>query len=85
LTRLWCSPGTPQEPIRIELAEGPVVDGIVIRNGRPVRAFVYAVPDDIELKSDFRAFQPLISDADGKFHIEGLVSAPSLHSVRQPD
>jgi hypothetical protein len=56
---LVVQPGTPQEPIRIELAEGAVVDGIVIRNGRPVRAFVYAYPTISNSNPISEPFSPL--------------------------
>jgi hypothetical protein len=71
-------PGATAEPIHITLAEGAAVAGVVNSNGRPVRAFVYAVPDDIEFKSDFRGFQPVTSEVDGKFRIEGLAPRPYI-------
>lgn len=66
------------QPIQITLAEGAIADGIVLRQGNPVRAWVYAVALDIESKTDFRVFQPVTSQADGKFRIEGLAPGSYL-------
>jgi len=64
--------GDSPQPIQIVLAEGAIVDGSVFRDDKPARAWVYAVAQDIESKADFRVFQPVASQADGKFRIEGL-------------
>jgi hypothetical protein len=69
--------GSP-EPIRIVLVEGAIVDGVVHHHGKPVKAWVYAVAEDIEPKSDFREFQPILSDEDGKFHMQGLAPGSYL-------
>ena len=65
-------PGESPNPIRVVLAEGALVDGIVDRDGKPARAWVYAVAENIDTKNDFRLFQPVFSDEDGEFHISGL-------------
>jgi hypothetical protein len=70
--------GDSPEPIHIVLAEGAKVDGVVHRHGKPVSAWVYAVAEDIEAKSDFREFQPVLSDEDGKFHMQGLAPGSYL-------
>jgi protocatechuate 3,4-dioxygenase beta subunit len=70
--------GDSPEPIRIVLAEGAIVDGVVHHHGKPVMAWVYAVAEDIEPKSDFREFQPVLSDEDGKFHMQGLAPGSYL-------
>lgn len=70
--------GDSPEPIRIVLAEGAIVDGVVHHHGKPVKAWVYAVAEDIEPKSDFREFQPVLSDEDGKFHMQGLAPGSYL-------
>jgi protocatechuate 3,4-dioxygenase beta subunit len=70
--------GDSPEPIHIVLAEGAIVDGVVHRHGQPVNAWVYALAEDIEPKSDFREFQPVLSDEDGKFHLQGLAPGSYL-------
>jgi hypothetical protein len=70
--------GDSPEALRIVLAEGAIVDGVVHHHGKPVKAWVYAVAEDIEPKSDFREFQPILSDEDGKFHMQGLAPGSYL-------
>jgi len=70
--------GDSPQPIQIVLAEGAMADGIVFRDGKTVRAWVYGVAEDIESKADFRVFQPVASEADGKFRIEGLAPGSYL-------
>jgi len=71
-------PGDSPEPIHVVLAEGAIVEGVVHRYGEAVKAWVYAVAEDIEPKSDFREFQPILSDEDGKFHMQGLAPGSYL-------
>ncbi len=78
LDRLNIAAGESPQAIRIVLAEGAMADGIVLREGNPAPAWVYAVAQDIESKTDFRVFQPVASDADGKFRIEGLAPGSYL-------
>lgn len=49
----------------------------MLRDGKPARAWAYAVAEDIEPKTDFRVFQPVASEEDGKFRIQGL--APGFY------
>jgi hypothetical protein len=51
---------------------------LVQRNGQPSRAWVYAVAEDIETKTDFREFQPVTSEPDGEFRIQGLAPGSYL-------
>ncbi|ABF42072.1 hypothetical protein Acid345_3071 [Candidatus Koribacter versatilis Ellin345] len=66
--RLAVNPGDIPSPIRIVLAEGEIVTGTTLRNGKPARAFVYAVPSE----NDARAFQGVPSDEHGQYKLEGL-------------
>jgi hypothetical protein len=66
--RLTVNPGDIPVPVRIVLAEGAIVAGTTLRNGKPVRAFVYAVPG----QNDARGFQSFPSDEHGQFKIVGL-------------
>jgi hypothetical protein len=50
----------------------------VHHQGKPVKAWVYAVAEDIEPQSDFREFQPVLSDEDGKFQMLGLAPGSYL-------
>jgi Carboxypeptidase regulatory-like domain len=70
--------GDSPEPIRIELAQGAIVDGVVRRGGKPVKAWIYAVADEIQSKSDFREFEPVLSEEDGKFEVQGLAPGSYL-------
>lgn len=63
--------GLTPDPIRLLLAEGASVEGVTRRGGRPVRAWVYAIPR----QPDERPFQPVSSGPDGKFRIQGLAPA----------
>jgi len=71
-------PGDSPEPIRIVLAEGAIVDGSVYQGGKPSRAWVYGVAEEIESKADFRVFQPVVSKEDGTFHMPGLAPGSYL-------
>ena len=61
-------PGDAPEPIRVVVAEGAMVDGVTRREGSPMPAWVYAVPE----RPDARLLNGIASDANGKFHLEGL-------------
>jgi len=74
---LVIKPDDAPEPIEITLAEGAMADGVVLRDGKPAAAWVYAVAEDIQSKADFRELQAALAKADGKFHIEGL--APGFY------
>jgi hypothetical protein len=78
IDRLSISAGESPQSIQIVLAEGAIADGVVLRDSEPARAWVYAVAQDIESKADFRVFQPVASQADGKFRIEGLAPGSYL-------
>jgi hypothetical protein len=71
-------PGDVPKPIQIVLAEGAIVEGLVQRNGQPSRAWVYAIAEDIDPKTDFREFQPVTSEPDGEFRIQGLAPGSYL-------
>lgn len=79
LEPLVIQPGDALDPIKIVLDEGALVEGTTRRDGKPMRAWVYAVAESIEPTTDFREFQPVISDEDGRFHIEGL--APGSYCI----
>lgn len=70
--------GDLPQPIRIVLAEGAIVAGAVQRNGRQSRAWVYAIAEDIDPKTDFREFQPVTSEPNGEFRIQGLAPGSYL-------
>ena len=61
-------PGDAQETIRVVVAEGAMVEGVTRREGSPLPAWVYAVPE----RPDARLLNRVASDANGKFHLEGL-------------
>ncbi len=67
-------PGAAQEAIRIVIADGAAVEGFARGGGNPVRASVYAVPE----QPDGKLVQSTTSGPDGKFRIEGLAPAPYL-------
>ncbi len=67
-------PGAEQGIIRVILGEGASVEGIVRHAGNPVREFVYVVPEE----PDGRLLRPVMSNADGKFHVDGLAPARYL-------
>ena len=71
---LEVAPGRAPDAIRVALAEGAMVAGVTRLNGKPVRAWVYAVPD----QPDGRLLQPVASDADGGFRVQGLAPAGYL-------
>jgi hypothetical protein len=71
---LYVNSGDTLEPIRIVLAEGGVVQGTTHTAGSIVRAWVYAIPE----LPDARIFQPVLSDINGRFRIEGLAPVPYL-------
>ena len=50
------------------VAEGAMVEGVTRREGSPLPAWVYAVPE----RPDARLLNRVASDANGKFHLEGL-------------
>jgi hypothetical protein len=54
--------------IRVAVAEGAMVEGVTRREGNAVRAWVYAVPE----RADASLLQAIVSDANGKFRLEGL-------------
>jgi hypothetical protein len=70
--------GDAPPPMRIVLATAAKAAGIVERNGKPARAWVYAVAQEIESKTDFREFTPVTSDEDGTFHMHGLAPGTYL-------
>jgi hypothetical protein len=70
--------GDSPQPIRIELAQGAIVDGVVRRGGKPLKAWVYAVAEEIESKADFREFEPVLAEEDGKFEMQGLAPGAYL-------
>jgi len=76
LTRvpLVVKPNQAPGPISVVLAEGATAEGVASRDGRPLRAYIYAVPE----QADGRLFQPVLSDADGKFRLYGLAPASYL-------
>jgi hypothetical protein len=76
LTRepLLIDPDRPPELIRVVVAEGASVEGVTRRNGEAGRAWVYAIPDE----ADGRLLQPVESDAEGKFRMQGLAPAGYL-------
>ena len=61
-------PGEAPGPILIALAEGIIADGVTLRGGKPVRAWVYAVPE----QPDVTGFRRVLSNTDGAFRINGL-------------
>lgn len=71
--------GSTPDPIRIELAPGGSIEGVARRGGKPGSAWVYAIEERIEAAHDFRQFQPVVSEVDGKFVINGL--APGSYLV----
>ncbi len=75
---LIVQPGDTPDPIHVVLAEGALADGIVSAKGKPAKAWVYAIADDIEPKVDFHEFQPVLSGDDGKFHMQGLAPGSYL-------
>jgi hypothetical protein len=60
--------GDRPDPIRVVMAEGAIVEGVTRRGENPARAFVHAIPEH----PDGRLFQPMLSDENGKFRLEGL-------------
>jgi hypothetical protein len=64
--------GDAPPPIQVVLATAAKAAGIVQRDGKPARAWVYAVAQEIEPKTDFRVFVPIASNEGGEFHIQGL-------------
>src|SRR5262252_2904660 len=75
---LTIRPGGAPVPIQIVLATAAKATGVVERNGELARAWVYAVAEEIESKTDFRVFSPVSSDNDGMFHMEGLAPGTYL-------
>jgi hypothetical protein len=75
---LVVNPGDAPAPIRILVASGAVIDGVVRSDDKPVRAFVYVIPENIETKNDFREFQPVMSEQNGHFKISGLAPGTYL-------
>ncbi|HEY1217359.1 MAG: carboxypeptidase-like regulatory domain-containing protein [Bryobacteraceae bacterium] len=71
---LLVDPDHAPETIRVVVAEGAKVEGVTRRDGKPGRAWVYAIPD----QPDGRLVQPFASDADGKFRMQGLAPAGYL-------
>jgi hypothetical protein len=71
LEPLVVKPDDASNPIQVVLADGAVVEGKTIASDKPVRAWVYAIPQ----MPDAKLFQPLTSDTEGKFRIEGLAPA----------
>jgi len=71
---LIVNPGDTPDVIRVVVAEGAIVEGVTRREGSPVRAWVYAVPE----QADARLVQAVASDADGKFCLQGLAPARYL-------
>jgi hypothetical protein len=67
-------PDDAPNPIRIILAEGVIAEGMTLRGEKPVRAWVYAIPE----QPDARLFQPVLSGPDGKFRIQGLAPVKYL-------
>ena len=65
-------------PIKVVLATAAKAEGVVRTNGRLARAWVYAVPLDIESKSDFRVFAPAASDNNGAFQMHPLAPGSYL-------
>ncbi len=78
LESLTIRAGDAPAPIRIVLATAAKAVGLVQRNGKPARTWVYAVAQEIEPKTDFRPFGPAISDEDGKFQMQGLAPGTYL-------
>jgi hypothetical protein len=70
--------GDAPAPMQIVLATGAKAAGIVQRDGKPARAWVYAVAQEIESKTDFRLFAPAISYDEGEFHMQGLAPGTYL-------
>lgn len=70
--------GDPPAPIQVVLATAAKAVGIVQRNGKPARTWVYAVAQEIKSKTDFRPFAPAMSDEDGEFHMQGLAPGAYL-------
>lgn len=70
--------GDDPATMRIVLAKAAKAAGIVQRNGKPTRAWVYAIAQQIESKTDFRVFAPVTSDSDGAFHMQGLAPGAYL-------
>jgi hypothetical protein len=65
---LIVGPGDAPEMIHVIVAEGAMVDGVTRREGSPMPAWVYAVPE----RADARLLNAVASDANGKFRLEGL-------------
>jgi len=65
---LMVNAGDRPDPIHVVMAEGAIVAGVTRRGGNPARAFVHAIPEH----PDGRLFQPMLSDENGKFRLEGL-------------
>lgn len=70
--------GDSPPTMQIVLATAAKAAGIVRRAGEPARAWVYAVAQEIDSKTDFRVFAPVTSDADGAFHMVGLAPGSYL-------
>jgi hypothetical protein len=76
---LWkvysCIPsGIAPDPIRIVLDKAATVEGTTRRGGKRARAWIYAIPE----QPDARLFQPIPSEPDGTFHIQGLAPVSYL-------
>ncbi len=71
--------GHAPDPIRIVLAEGASVEGAVSRDGKPCRAWIYAVPE----QPPPRYFQPVLANPNGRFQMQGL--APGNYSFFATD
>jgi TonB family protein len=61
-------PGDQPGPIRIVFAEGSIADGVTLRGSKPVRAWVYAIPE----QPDITTLNEVLSNTDGTFRINGL-------------
>jgi Carboxypeptidase regulatory-like domain len=80
---LVVEPGETPQPLRIVFAEGARVQGKVHANGKPVPAWIYALPDDIATGTHFRLFNPVFSQDDGEYRLSGL--APGSYYVFASD
>ena len=70
--------GVPPDPVKIDLAPGAAVEGIVYRDGKPARAWVYSIAEQISTNQDLRVFQPAFADEEAKFRVSGLAPGSYL-------
>ena len=68
---LVVKPQDSGHPIQLVIAEGAVIEGTTTSTGKATKALVYAIPE----RPDGRLFQPVASDGQGKFHLQGLAPA----------